>query len=242
MNQNKLINFIKNTFSQYQGVEALYLKGSFARETDDAYSDVDCYCLVDEELYEDILNQRYEILKLYDTVLYHSYVNFKYAQIIMIYEGNLHLDFYLLKAVEREGYDPIKVIYDPKHLLESYQQITYKEDTSQHLSEAIYTLSELDIAIKRQDHLWAIRLITHILADLSLILSKLYSNKPVYHMKGLYHHLPPDLKEQIDQVLCSLSKDTLKQCQKYIVLLVKSVYDIVGDKDLDDGLLRYMMR
>lgn len=242
MNHNKLIDYIKNTFSKIEGVNALYLKGSFGRGMNDSYSDIDCYCLVDETVYDDLLKQRYALLESFDHVLYSSYVNFKYPQIIMIYDENLHLDFYLLKEVENQGFDGIKVIYDPNNLLDNYRIIAYESEIKTHLTGAIYTLSELVVAIKRQDPLWAMRLISHILGDLSVILSKLYSDKPVYHMKGLYHMLPSIIKEQVDHVLDTMSKDRLEICQEHTITLIKMVYDIIGDKDIDDGLLKYMMK
>jgi len=225
--QQELIKFLIEELKTYDGVKSLFLKGSMANDTGDEYSDVDFYCLVDENYYDDLLNKREMIVKKYKPIVYQSYVNFGYPQIIVIYDNNLHLDLYIIKEVPGKGLDSIKALYDPCNLLNNYQKEVRKDDDNliiEHLSDVIYTFNELDIAIKRKDDLWAMRLISHMMADLSLVLCTMYEfEKPVLHMKGIYHKLPEELKLKVDDILEVMTPKYIVSCINKVIYLVDEI-------------------
>ena len=72
LRQEALIAFLLEELKSYKGVKAMYLKGSLASGTDDEYSDVDFYCLVEEEYYESLLQKRQEILSMFRPIVYTS--------------------------------------------------------------------------------------------------------------------------------------------------------------------------
>lgn len=225
--QSELIEYLVAQLTTMNGVKALYLKGSVANGTDDAFSDVDFYCLTDGASYEMIMRQRESLLEAFRPIIYKSHVNFGTPQIIVIYDHDLHLDFYVTKDVTKEGTGQIKLLYDPESLLVDYKSIKRVDDPQEikdYLDDAIYTLHELNIAIQRSDYLWAIRLETHILAYLSLVLSHMYEpDRPVLHMKGVYHHLPEALQQDISEILANVSSDHIKDNMKLLIKLIDKI-------------------
>lgn len=247
--QSELIEYLVAQLTPINGVKALYLKGSVANGTDDEFSDVDFYCLTDEASYETIMGQREAVLEAFRPIIFKSHVNFGTPQIIVIYEHDLHLDFYVTKDVPLEGSGQIKVLYDPESILVDYKSIKRVDDPQEikdYLDDAIYTLHELNIAIQRNDDLWAIRLETHILAYLSLVLSHMYEpDRPVLHMKGVYHHLPEALQQDISEILANMSSDHIKDNLKLLIELIDKIVtsqrqEMVSSLNL--AYLEYMKR
>lgn len=223
--QKELIEFLVDRLKIISGVKALYLKGSIARNQCDDFSDVDFYCLVSEEIYNELLEKREEILGEYKHILYKSEVNFGIEQIIIIFDDNIHLDFYLTTEAPASGLDEIKPLYDPKQLLSNYcrnkNEIESKE-LIRYLNEAIYTLQEIDVAYHRKDNLWLMRLMSHMLADISLVLCHAYdSEKPVLHMKGLYRKLPLEIKSKADNIMNFMTPDNSKNCVMELIELLE---------------------
>jgi len=225
--QQEVIKFLIEELKKNDGVKSLFLKGSLASDTGDEYSDVDFYCLVDEKHYDELLKKREMIVKKYKPIVYQSYVNFGHPQIIVIYDNNLHLDLYIVKEVPVNGRDYIKALYDPNNLLNAYKKEVRLDDDHliiEHLSDVIYTFHELDIAIKRKDDLWAMRLLSHMMADLSLVLCTMYeSEKPVLHMKGIYHKLPETLKLKVDDILEVMTPKYIVSCINKVISLVDEI-------------------
>lgn len=222
--QKEFIDYFTNRMIDY-GVEAIYLKGSLAREIDDDYSDIDIYCIVTDEKYQQLLNDRSQLLHEFRTVKYESYVNFGHPQVIVIYDNNLHVDFYIATEVKMTGTEMIKSIYDPKEILKNYRKLQREDSTSEiikHFSEAIYTFHELYIAIKRNDLLWSSRLASHILTDLSLVMNTMYDpEKPVLHMKGVYHYLPLEVKDMVDEIMNLMIPFKFDVCMEKLFQLIK---------------------
>lgn len=234
MKQNELVNYLKDKFKNIEGVRALFLKGSLARNQGDEFSDVDFYCLVDEDKYESVKALRDEKLKGYNEIYFREEVNFGLEQIIVLYSNNLHLDFYLTKDIPTTGNDDVKAVYDPDSILSDYtrkKRIDSKDDVVESINQSIYTFSEVDAAIRRGDKLWAMRLLSHILAILSTPLSHLFDKgNPVVHMKGLYKKLPIDFAEDIDVVMELMIPDTQVECTKKLIQLNEKIIDLLDDE------------
>lgn len=231
--QETLIEHLKDELRTYPGVRAMYLKGSLANDAGDNYSDVDFYCLVDEKHYEGLLKDRIKILSSFKPIVYESYVNFGYPQIIVIYDNNLHLDFYVTKDIPENSTSHIKTIFDPEKLLHSYQTIKRDDGDSMvhRLSEIIYTFHELDIAIKRSDDIWSMRLMSHMICDLGLVFSSMYcSENPVVHLKGVYAYLPNHYQEMMDDILVAMTPKDISICIIKFIELYDQVIDSLDDE------------
>lgn len=225
--QKELIDFLVNRLKSIQGVNALFVKGSIGRKESDKYSDVDFYCIVEERIFDDMMLKREDILKEYRPILYNEKVNFGIPQIIVIYDNNLHLDFYLTKEVPKEGTDEIMSLYDPDNVLNRYKRIrniTENKEIISYLNSAIYTLHEIEIAYRRKDILWTTRLASHMLADLSLVLSFMYDKeKPVLHMKRLQSKLPKHTNDKIQLILELMTPKKLKDCVLNLINLCEGI-------------------
>jgi predicted nucleotidyltransferase len=235
--QDHLIKFLVDNLKDRPGIKALYLKGSLASGTGDVYSDVDFYCLVAPSYYEELLSIRESFLVSYMPIIYMSHVNFLHPQIVAIYDNNLHLDFYTTQDFDEVGKDDIKILYDETNQLHHYKKQSRRDTPDviiDHMSDVIYTFHELDIAIKREDHLWAMRLTSHILADISLVLCTIYDrHKPVLHMKGVYHLIPDQIRVMIDSIINNMTIENRNTCINHIINLVDEVCLLLDDDMLD---------
>lgn len=242
--QRDLIHFLTDELKAFDGVKSIFLKGSLASDTGDEYSDVDLYCMVDETCYDDLLDKRETLVKKYKPIVYQSHVNFGNPQIIVIYDNNLHLDLYMIKEVPTSRLDSVKVLYDPEGLLMNYtkqKRIDDDETIIEHLSDVIYTFHELDIAIKRNDDLWAMRLISHITADLSMVLCTMYEfEKPVLHMKGIYHKLPDKYKVKVDGILETMTPKHLNSCIDKVIELTDEIISSQTSELIEQLDTRYL--
>ncbi len=247
--QNDLIQYLVTNFTGLSCVKSLYIKGSIATENSDEYSDVDFYCQVDEKDVTSIFNARDEILEAYKPILYKANVNFSDPQVIVIYDNDLHLDFYITTEEPIEGNSRVKVLYDPNRLLSNYkfnQRVDNIDDIADRFSDVIYTFHELYIAYKRNDYSWALRLESHIIADLSIVLDSIYDKKrPVLHMKGVFNKIPSDLKVEITEVLELMTPSDILECTYKLICLTELILkkqDSSIQEKIDDTYLRYIKK
>lgn len=242
--QAELIDYLVSSLKNNEAVRALYLKGSLSDDSDDDYSDVDFYCIVKASAYETFMATRTDLLEAYSQVLYQSHVNFKYPQVVAIYDNDLHLDFYVTSDVEKQGYK-MKLLYDPEGLYKDYKTLKRQDNPKtliKHINNIIYSYHELYIAIKRDDLLWTSRLISHILADMSLLLDQMYpSDRPVLHMKGVYKKLPQTIKDKMNLILEHLNPKDALFCTR---LLIDLTEDLIKNQPeaIDTSYLTFMKK
>lgn len=225
--QRELIEYLIEKCSSIPEVKALYLKGSIARETSDQFSDVDFYCLVDENFVDEMLDIRMDILHGYRQILYKSHVNFGYPQVVVIYDDNVHLDFYTVHEIPHEGTDSIKVLYDPENKLKDYKivrNIVEESNLIRILNDVIYTAQEVYAAYGRGDSLWCHRLLSHMITDLGHIFCEKYQpNKPVVHLKGVWLSLPEDTQSEIDSIMSASVPGRYAEATSLILKLCSKV-------------------
>ena len=65
MKQLEAIEKVSKAIKKDSGVKAIFLKGSIARDDFDEYSDVDFYCLVDDDKLEVSFNKRLDYFEQY---------------------------------------------------------------------------------------------------------------------------------------------------------------------------------
>ena len=75
-------------------VQAIFLKGSMGRNEHDDYSDIDLYCLVDEEALAEFLPRRLNHIRAYKELLYFDDIHIIAPQILAVYENFVHLDLF----------------------------------------------------------------------------------------------------------------------------------------------------
>lgn len=247
--QMEVVEYLIKELKEFDSRVILYLKGSLARGTSDEHSDVDFYCYIPKEGYEDLKAFRESLLGSYRPILYKEYVNFGLEQMIILYDDNIHLDFYITDEIPDEGTDALLALHDPESRLSQYKQIAKDMDMKQvikYINGSIYTLQEIDTAFKRKDDFWSLRLLSHITAYISQVLCYYFEpNKPVLHMKGVYHHLPEPYKSMINDLINTSQPEKKELCLVHTVNMLDVIINLCDEeskKDIQRGYLEFIKR
>ena len=180
MRQEESVRIISNEILKDGLVRAMFLKGSLARNQGDEYSDVDFYCIVEEEKKQEFLNRRIGYMEAYRPLIYWSESNFVGPQIVGVFDNGLHFDLYTTTVEKLQYTDAIKVLYDPEGLLAEYKQQDLSisvEDVVELYGEFSFSLLEFEAAYKRKDLIWASRLGSHLSGFIAVILRVIYDKE-----------------------------------------------------------------
>ena len=86
-------------------VKAIFLKGSMGRGEHDEHSDVDLYCLVNEEDKKEFLANRVEHLRAYRDIILMDDIFIVAPQIIAVFDDLLHIDLFTVTKESFVGGD-----------------------------------------------------------------------------------------------------------------------------------------
>lgn len=227
MKQLKAIETICKTIIDDKLVDAIFLKGSIAKNTHDGSSNIDLYLLVSREKMDTVLDKRFEYLESYNNILHHFFVFFSCPQMVCVFEDGVRLNLFTTTLENLNNYDSILIIYDPKGLLEDYQKrdlsLSSKE-AAEYFNTFNYTLLDFEVAYLRKDIAWMFRLASHLFSDLSFILRMISDPQNAkIGIKGLMNVLEPDLKEEYIKIIKKLRSDNLLECVIYMVLLIDNL-------------------
>lgn len=218
MEQLNIIDVITKRLLKEKEIRALFLKGSFARNEVDEYSDIDYYVIVHDEEVESFLNKRIEILQSYRPLIYYSEANFVGPQIVGVYDNGLHIDLYTITLNNLKQSDKIKVLYDPEHLLDNYEEKSLSlslDEISKNINEFSFTLLEFETAYKRRDILLSSRLVNYLnfylITLLRYIIDKDFS---LLGFKRLYKNLDYKTYEKIKDILDLQGPSHCLECVK----------------------------
>lgn len=107
-----------------QYIEAVFLRGSIARDEHDEFSDIDLYCVVKEEHIEAFLPQRIRHIEAYKKTLFVDDIYIIAAQLLVVYEDMIHIDLFTVTPNGISNKDVIKILFDPNGILPSKQRNT----------------------------------------------------------------------------------------------------------------------
>jgi predicted nucleotidyltransferase len=228
MNRYEAIKCVSEAILGDGLVEAIFLKGSIARNEDDDYSDVDMYAVVSAENSDVFLEKRIRYMENYMPLIYWSESNFVAPQVVGVYQNALHFDLYTVNTNEIPQTDSIKIIYDKNGVLESYKQKTLNilpSTITQELDEFSFTLLEFEIAYSRKDLIWAIRLFNHELTSVSMFLRFIYDEDySLMGLKGLHKVIPQDIyKDYLDILEKATPSSILSAMQKLLILADRAI-------------------
>ncbi|WP_225986019.1 nucleotidyltransferase domain-containing protein [Psychrobacillus glaciei] len=116
--------------------QAIFLKGSMGRGEQDEHSDIDLYCLVNEEDEEEFLQSRLYHLESYNKLLFHDSIFIVAPQILAVYENLVHVDLFTVTEHTYIEKDFLKVLYDPNYKMEKYKQTQNLELSDQEFQDA----------------------------------------------------------------------------------------------------------
>ncbi|MCL2170152.1 MAG: hypothetical protein FWB74_09040 [Defluviitaleaceae bacterium] len=220
MKRYDAIEAVKNAISAEGLADALFLKGSIAKGTDDDWSDVDFYAAVSPENFDAFLARRIHYIEAYKPLIYWSNVNHVGPQIVGVFEDGLHFDLYTVPtgAIPQTG--EIKPLYDPAGILASYSTAPLSV-TSEEIIRAIHSftfvLVEFEAAFHRGDTIWATRLSHALLGELSIVLRHLHDPQNAQlGLKGIHKVIPKDMTEILKNsmdvpALIKLMSELIKQ-------------------------------
>jgi predicted nucleotidyltransferase len=227
MRQRKAIDAVSASLKLDEAVLAIFLKGSIASDSHDEWSDVDLYCLVDENKIDAFLKRRILHLEKYKKIIYHSEANFVGPQVVAVFEDALHFDLYAVTKSKFPTTDKIKVLHDPDNFLVGYVAkplAVSEEEVVRFFNEITFVFIEFEAAYLRKDYVWASRLAGHMLSDTAIIIR--YFEDPSsaqLGLKKLKKYLNRDCYERLIKISNGISPANLPQGVFDLIDLLKEL-------------------
>ncbi|MGE8037213.1 nucleotidyltransferase domain-containing protein [Lysinibacillus sp. NPDC093692] len=100
MNLDYVVKILLESLKDDQYIEAVFLRGSMAREEHDEFSDIDMYCVVKEENIEAFLPNRKKHIETYMKTLFVDEIYIFAPQLLAVYEDMIHIDLFTLSPSE----------------------------------------------------------------------------------------------------------------------------------------------
>lgn len=198
------IDTIVNSLKKDENVEAIFLRGSIARNEHDAYSDIDLYCVVKDV--PSFLPHRIRHLEAYKPLIFVDDIFIIAPQILGVYENMLHIDFFTVTYEEISQKDAIKILYDPLNRLSGLQEetsLTLKEEDFQaSVDDTVWFMYQYKMSARRKNDIWCLHLLHLLLPHFSKVLLHRYApERANLGMKTLEAHLPPAILADFKSVM-----------------------------------------
>jgi len=100
-----VVNVLLESLKDDQYIEAVFLRGSIARDEHDEFSDIDMYCVVKEEHIEAFLPQRIRHIEAYKQILFVDDIYIIAPQLLVVYEDMIHIDLFTVAPSEISNKD-----------------------------------------------------------------------------------------------------------------------------------------
>ena len=205
-------------------VKAVFLKGSIARNEHDAFSDIDLYCLVEEQDVPAFLPQRLEHLKAYKELIFSDDIFIVAPQILGVYEDFIHIDLYTVTPKTLNQKDSIKKLYDPQDYLKGYEPSLHAspDQFTDAVDDAIWFLYQYIQSSKRGNDLWCCHLLHLSFEHVGTILLYHYCpDRAVLGLKAIESDLPKEKVEQMHNIMNQIGVNTHNEAAKYICHLLE---------------------
>lgn len=230
MKQEDAVKIISQSLRKDKLVKAIFLKGSMGRREHDEYSDIDLYCLVDEEDEEQFLTKRLMHLESYRKILFYEDFFIIAPQIIAVFDNLLHVDLFTVTESSFKEKDFFHVLYDPEGRLTKFQSTQNLslslEEFSGYAYNVAWYLFQYSKAEQRGNDLWAVEMLQHVMVNLSKVLLHRYRpEKAQLGLKSLESQLPP---MQLDKVKTIFMHITPNSHNKAVYYLIKLLSDESG--------------
>lgn len=105
MNLDHVVKILLESLKGDQFIEAVFLRGSIAREEHDEFSDIDMYCVVKEENIEAFLPNRKKHIETYMDTLFVDDIYIIAPQLLVVYEDLIHIDLFTVAPSEISNKD-----------------------------------------------------------------------------------------------------------------------------------------
>jgi len=187
-------------------VQAIFLKGSMGRGEHDAHSDVDLYCLVNEEDKKEFLVSRVAHLRAYRDIILMDDIFIVAPQIIAVFDDLLHIDLFTVTEETFVGGDHFKVLYDPHRLMDEFmetQGLALTEDEyHDDVMDVGWFLFQYSKTAARGNDIWAVKMLTNVVHHLGRVLLYRYApERAKLGLKTIERSLPEPVVTELTEIL-----------------------------------------
>lgn len=211
-------------------VRAVFLKGSMGRGEHDAQSDIDLYCLVNEEDLQEFLLNRAEHLRAYrDTILMDD-IFIVAPQIIAVFDDLLHIDLFTVTKETFARGDHFKVLYDPDHLMDEFvgtQGLTLTEqEYRDDVLDVGWFLYQYRQSAARGNDIWSVKMLTNVVHHLGRVLLYRYApERAKLGLKTIERSLPGDVVAELKEILEFITPEGHAQAVVRVGRMVEREYE-----------------
>ncbi len=237
MKQEEAVKYISESLMKDERVQAIFLKGSMGRGDYDEYSDVDLYCLVEEQDELSFLKDRISHLESYRELLFYEDIFIIAPQIIAVYDNLLHVDFFTVTEKSFKEKDYFQVVYDPMGTLERFKDtqnlLLSKEDFDGHAYDVAWFLFQYNKANQRGNDIWAVEMLHHVFHNLARVLLHRYNpDRAQLGLKALETQLPSTILEKVKPIVDNNTLNRhVKSVQHLTILLTEEIQWIETNLD-----------
>jgi predicted nucleotidyltransferase len=212
---------ISNSLKQDKRVQSIFLKGSIGRSDQDEYSDIDMYCLVNEEDVEEFIQCRIQHLESYNKLLFYDDIFIVAPQILAVYENLVHVDLFTVTESTYIEKDFLKVLYDPYNKLDKLKQNQNlklsKADFQDAVDDIAWFLFQYKKSSGRGNDIWSVNMLHQVMTHLSRVLLHKYNpNRAQLGMKTIESSLPTETVKLIKRVYENITPQKHKQAVNLI--------------------------
>ncbi|SDJ83661.1 nucleotidyltransferase domain-containing protein [Sediminibacillus albus] len=205
MKQDLALERISASLREDPFVQAIFVKGSMGRGEHDGNSDIDLYCLVEEEDQSAFLAKRLDHLQAYSNILFYDDIFIIAPQIIAVYENLLHVDLFTVTENTFLNKDYFRVIYDPQKRLDKFkdnQKLTLaSQEFLDDVTDVAWFLLQYRKTALRGNDLWAVAMLHHVVVHLARVLLHRYAPaRAQLGLKTLEDSLPPAILKRVRKI------------------------------------------
>ena len=239
MKQEDAVKVISKSLMKDELVKAIFLKGSMGRGEYDEYSDIDLYCLVDEEE-ERFLKQRLKHLESYRKILFFEDVFIIAPQIIAVFDNLLHVDLFTVTEKSFKEKDFFQVLYDPEERLIKFQSTQNLLLSVEEFSDCVYDVAwflfQYNKAKQRGNDLWAVDMLQHVMVNLSKVLLHRYRpEKAQLGLKSLESQLPINQLKKVKTVFMYTTPNSHTRAVYHLIKLLNEEIDWIESNTVKDS-------
>ncbi|MFD2925029.1 nucleotidyltransferase domain-containing protein [Halobacillus naozhouensis] len=174
MRQEEAVKVVTESLRKDERVKAVFLKGSMGRGESDEHSDVDLYCLVEEQDEEDFLQDRMQHLEEYREILIYDDIFIIAPQVIAVYDNLLHMDLFTVTERTLLHKDYFKVLHDPEGRMEKFRPYQHlrlsKQDFVDVVDDAAFFLLQYKKSAGRGNDFWCVKVLNDVMVNATKIL------------------------------------------------------------------------
>ncbi|MGX1264442.1 putative nucleotidyltransferase [Rossellomorea marisflavi] len=239
MKQKNAIEAIAESLKKDKRVKSIFLKGSIGRGEEDEFSDVDLYCLVEEEDLASFVQDRIRHLEAYGKLLFHDDLFIIAPQIIAVYEDLLHVDLFTVTEKTFKQKDYFKVIYDPEDRLSPFARsqnlLLSDAEFNEFAGDTGWFLFQYLKAMRRGNDLWAAEMLQHTMRNFSSVLLQRYKpERAQLGYKTLEASLPGQLVGNVKEIMGLIGPFTHQQAASEMVRLIEAERGWIKSKWKDE--------